>query len=396
MIRDREGSLVHSRFPNYFYQLMEYLYITCIGLLIFFSISLLTKGKKPLSEKIFSVWIVLMIFTVLSFLLHVKALSGRFPVFNTFICDSHLAHGVLLYLYVRAFTDPTFGLKKKHLWHALPILALVVFKLVLNFVYGEMECYTGGVCAAEDDNIYVQLTFLYKYIVLGTYIFFTWKMGFQYGKDAKTPREQMRFGWVKQIYKGGIFLLAGILLLQLGRILFPDLFWERMLLGNTLTTLFIFIFLYIGNSYTYIFVSPSKKRFVNLSESFNPDNCRIEENQKNWEDVYSRLESYMKTEQPYTEGHLSINNLSEKMNIPVQEISQSINNMTGKNFNDYINKYRVKKLKLLLDDPLNHKYKIMSLAYDCGFTSKSSLIRLFKSHTGQTPSRYLAEVISNS
>lgn len=374
---------------------MEYLYITCIGLLVFFSFSLLTKRNKPLSEKIFSVWIILLLFTVISFLLYVKALSGRFPIFITLICDSHIVHGAILYFYVRAFTDPAFTFRKKHLWHLLPILVLVLSKLVLNYGFGKLECYTEGTCAAEDDNIYVKLTFLYKYIVLGIYIFYTWKTGQEYRKNAKTPREQMRSGWVRQITMGVFFLLIGILLLQLGRIFFPDLFWERMLLGNTLATLFIFIFLYIGNSYTYIFVSPSRKRFVNLSESFDPANCKMNDNKKTWEEVFEKLEAFMKSKEPFTEGHLTINDLSEKTNIPVLQISQSVNNMTGKNFNDYINGYRVEKLKKLLDDPANKKYKIMSLAMDCGFTSKSSLIRIFKSHTGLTPSQYLEQPGAN-
>lgn len=330
-----------------------------------------------------------MLITVVSFLLHVKSLSGRFPIFITIICDSHLIHGVLLYFYIRAFTDPGFVLLKKHLWHSIPVLTLVVAKLILNYVFEEMECYTEGACT-EDDNIYVQITFLYKYIVLGLYIFFSWRVGHQYRKNAKTPREEMRSGWVMQITLGAIFLLAGIFLLQIGRFLFPDLFWERMLLGNTLVTLFIFIFLYIGNSYTYLFVSPSKKRFINLSETFNPKNCQLDENQKLREELFSRLENLMRAEEPFTEGHLNINLLSERLEVPVIQLSQAINNCTGKNFNDYINGYRVAKLKLLLDDPANQKYTILALGHDCGFTSKSSLIRIFKSNTGQTPSEYLA------
>ncbi len=375
---------------------MEYLYIITIGLLIFFSFSLLSKGKKPLSEKVISIWIILLLFTEISFLLYVKSLAGRFSIFITFICDTHLVHGALLFFYVKAFTNTSFRLKTKHLWHILPTLILVIFKLLMNFVFKEMECYTGGVCAEEEDNIYVRLTFFYKFIVISSYLFYTWKVACQYRDNAKTPREQMRYGWVKQINQGVLFLLFGILILHLGKILFPDLFWEEVLLGNILATLFIFIFLYFGNSYTYIFVSPSKKRFLNLSESFNPTNCKIEENHKIWEEVFTKLESLMKLEEPYTEGHLTINDLSVKLNIPVQHISQSINNLTGKHFNDYINAYRVTKLKQLLDDPSNHKYKIMSLGNDCGFTSKSSLIRIFKNQTGQTPSQYLAKFTSNS
>lgn len=370
---------------------MEYLFITCIGLLAFFSFSLLTKGNKSLSEKIFSIWIVLLLVTVVSFLLHIQSLSGRFPIFITIICDTHLIHGVLLYFYIRSFTDPSLALNKKHLWHALPVLTLAIAKLLLNYVFNEMDCYTEGACT-EDDNIFVQLTFLYKYLVLGIYIFFSWRIAQEYRRNAKTPRDEMRSGWVMQITMGAIFLLAGIFLLQVGRYIFPDLFWERMLLGNILVTLFIFIFLYIGNSYTYLFVSPSKKRFVNLSETFNPKNCLLDDAQKSREKLFSRLEDLMKSEEPFTEGHLNINLLAERLEVPVIQLSQAINNSTGKNFNDYINGYRVKKLMQLIDDPANHKYKIMSLGHDCGFTSKSSLIRIFKNNTGQTPSEYLAKV----
>ena len=333
---------------------------------------------------------------MISFLIHVKSLSGRFPVFITLICDSHLAHGVLLYLYVKAFTDPGFALERKHLWHAVPILTLVTAKLFLNYVFGVLDCYTDGACAMEENNIFVFLTYAYKYLVLAIYIFFTWKLVSHYIKNAKTPREQMRSGWVKQIALGALFLLLGILLLQGGKIILPDLFWERMLLGNTLTTLFIFIFLYIGNSYTYIFVVPSKKRFVNLSETFNPNNCRMEEIQKNWQEVFSALEACMQSGEPYTVGRLSLNDLAEKLQIPPLQISQAINNMTGNNFKDYINGYRVNKLKQLLNDPVNQKFKIMALAHECGFTSKSSLIRVFKNHTGLTPSEFIARSGLNS
>ncbi|MBN2236182.1 MAG: hypothetical protein JW729_01405, partial [Bacteroidales bacterium] len=273
---------------------MEYLYIVTIGLLFFFSLSLLIKGKKPLSEKIISIWIILLVFIEISFLLYVKSLAGRFSIFITFICDTHLAQGVLLYFYVKAFTNPFFKLIPSHLWHLLPTIVLVSFKLVMNYVFEEMECYKGGICTEEEDNIYVSLTFLYKFIVVSIYLFYSWKEALQYRDNAKTPRDQMRYGWVKQINQGVLFLLIGILLLHIGKMLFPVLFWEEVLYGNILASLFILIFLYIGNSYTYIFVSPSKKRFLNLSESFNKDNCKITENQKSWEEVFFKLETLMK------------------------------------------------------------------------------------------------------
>jgi len=372
---------------------MDYLFITCAGLLGFFSISLLTKKNKPLSERIFSVWIVILLFTVLSFVLHVKSMYGHFPIFMTIVCDSHVAHGALLLLYVRAFTDSAFRLRRKHLLHAIPLLLLIGFKLVLNFVAGELTCYTDGACSTEEDNLWVNVTYVYKYIVLGAYIGLTWKVVQQYRQRAKTPREQMRYSWVRQITMGVFFLYCGILLIQLGRMLMPDLFWERMLLGNILTTLFIFIFLYIGNSYAYIFVSPSRKRFVNLSESFDADRCVKETVTERTKTLFERMNRLMMEEELFTRGQLTIKDVATKLGESESLIRTTINSNAGKNFNDYVNAFRVEKLKKILRDPANRKFKILSLAHDCGFTSKSSLLRVFKAQTGKTPSQFQDEVM---
>ena len=370
---------------------MEYLYITCIGLLMFFSFSLLTKKQKPLSEKIFSAWIILLMLTVLSFLLYVKGVAHQYPIFITLVCDTHLLHGALLLLYVKAFTNPGFRLRTRHLWHLSPILVLVFGKLFLNFAVDEMHCYQEGGCV-EEDNLFVNLTYLYKYLVLGYYIYETWKVERNYRVNAGAPREKMRASWVRQITLGVSFLFLGILLIQLGRFILPDLFWERMLLGNILTTLFIFIFLYIGNSYAYLFISPSRKRFVNLSENFNPANCRKQEVIESLQELFQKVERLMQDEEPYLKAHLTLQDIADQIGEGATHISQAINRSAGCNFNEYVNAYRVEKLKVLLQDPANWNFKIMALADDCGFSSKSSVIRIFKKETGITPGEYLQQV----
>ena len=369
---------------------MEYLYETCSGLLVFFSFSLLTKRKKSLSELIFSSWILLLLITVISFIFYAKGLSGRYPVFITLICDTHLLHGAFLYLYVSAFMNADFRLKKRHLWHLAPMLFQTVAKLYLNYVAGVMECYQEGGCV-EEDNIYVSLTSLYKYLVLGGYIFFTWKQVLEFKNNAITPRDQMRYQWIYQIILGVSFLYAGVLLLNVGRYLWPSFFWDRMLLGNILTTLFIFIFLYIGNSYAYIFVSPSKNRFKNLSEAFNPANCQIRPQPDQMADVLRLLDELMMNEKPYTKGQITIKELSEITGIPSATISQTINTLTGKSVTDYINQYRVNLLKEKMTDPKNQHLKIMVLAEECGFNSQATLGRIFKQFTGMTPSQFQKE-----
>ena len=73
-----------------------------------------------------------------------------------------------------------------------------------------------------------------------------------------------------------------------------------------------------------------------------------------------------------------------------------INESFHQNFYDFVNTYRIKESKRLLKDPESEKYKIISIAYDSGFSSKSSFYKAFKKSTGITPGEYLNKVKSNN
>lgn len=77
----------------------------------------------------------------------------------------------------------------------------------------------------------------------------------------------------------------------------------------------------------------------------------------------------------------------------MRKITLRKNSETGRTTPDYINSYRVEMLKRKLQDRENLKYKILVLADDCGFSSKATLSRIFKQHTGQTPTEYRKSVL---
>jgi len=105
--------------------------------------------------------------------------------------------------------------------------------------------------------------------------------------------------------------------------------------------------------------------------------------------IHRKLSQLMDNEKIYREGELSLSELAEKLSILPNYLSQVINEMEGKNFYDYINALRVQEFIRLTTIPENTKYTILSLAFDCGFNSKSSFNKNFKKVTGQSPSKYL-------
>lgn len=103
------------------------------------------------------------------------------------------------------------------------------------------------------------------------------------------------------------------------------------------------------------------------------------------------LLSYMEEEEPYLNPELTIKELSEEISgenpVSARDLSQVINERLQKNFNDFVNNYRIEKAKELLLR-MNKNNSILDVAFDSGFNSKSSFNTLFKKYTKYTPSQY--------
>ena len=103
-----------------------------------------------------------------------------------------------------------------------------------------------------------------------------------------------------------------------------------------------------------------------------------------------KLESYMENHKPYTNPHLSINDLAGKLKMQPHVLSRVINESYEKNFFYFINEYRINEFKRKLEDPEYKKYKLLSIAFEVGFNSKSAFNRSFKKLTNYSPSEYFA------
>jgi AraC-like DNA-binding protein len=73
-----------------------------------------------------------------------------------------------------------------------------------------------------------------------------------------------------------------------------------------------------------------------------------------------------------------------------------LNERLKKSFYDFVNGYRVEEARRILRDPRRGDQKILTIAFDSGFASKAAFNRVFKRHTGMTPSEYKARLADPS
>jgi len=104
--------------------------------------------------------------------------------------------------------------------------------------------------------------------------------------------------------------------------------------------------------------------------------------------LYEALVDLFDKKQIYQNADLRINDVAEALNTSKHKLSQAINAEFGKPFYDFVAMHRVNALKAALVKTENLSFTILAVAYDVGFNSKASLNRLFKAHTGMTPSQY--------
>jgi AraC-like DNA-binding protein len=96
----------------------------------------------------------------------------------------------------------------------------------------------------------------------------------------------------------------------------------------------------------------------------------------------------MYDEAPYLKANLSLNDLARMLNTSPNQLSKVLNSEFNKNFNEFINDFRIKTVIQKLQDEAFSHYSILGIALECGFNSKATFNRVFKSHTGMSPSEY--------
>ena len=97
----------------------------------------------------------------------------------------------------------------------------------------------------------------------------------------------------------------------------------------------------------------------------------------------------MDIEASYLNADLTLKDLALLLNIHPNQLSWLINHEFDKNFNEFINQYRVDAFKRISKDPKNSHITLIGLAYDSGFNSKTVFNTSFKKETGMTPMQYL-------
>ena len=100
------------------------------------------------------------------------------------------------------------------------------------------------------------------------------------------------------------------------------------------------------------------------------------------------LLAIMDAERPWRDSELTLADLAEQLGSTPHKLSEVLNSQMGQTFYDFVNAYRVREVQRRIKAGEARALKMLALAMDAGFASKSTFNQAFKKHTSQTPSDF--------
>jgi AraC-like DNA-binding protein len=104
------------------------------------------------------------------------------------------------------------------------------------------------------------------------------------------------------------------------------------------------------------------------------------------------LGKLMLEEKLFLHEELSLLVLAQRLKKEPNLVSYLLNNILHKSFYDYINELRIEEVKSKMNSSSYAHFKIVEIAFECGFKSKATFNRVFKRFTGKSPSEYKNDI----
>lgn len=313
---------------------------------------------------------------------------------NYFLIPMGMAIAPLVYFYVKAITTSNFTLIKKDWIHFIPAIALVLFRFSIYFYDslqpGFNDTQNGILKLSVDEPIVLPLLVFVSFAQMLLYLAFTFQLFYNYRKRIKeyfSNTYKLELNWILSFL---IAFTASFLYSSLQDIigsLIIDLSYTQRWWLNLFMALVV-LFVGIKGYFT------DTTKLNKLSFSFTPNPESIPEIKKDKKEEISNDEiekvfNFMQSEKPYLNPDLNLSDLAKKLKLNRAELSQIINTGFNKNFNDFINEYRVNTFKDKLQAGEHKQLSLLGIAYDCGFNSKATFNRVFKKITHTSPSEFL-------
>ncbi|MEA5429716.1 helix-turn-helix domain-containing protein [Arcicella lustrica] len=307
----------------------------------------------------------------------------------------------VLYFYIKTLLDKSFQFSTKDYIHFLPATIYLIYSFIIfivdKVILNEYYFYSDG--KDKDFSFWYQVAGLFSlvfYLIRSLRTYNSYRI---MTYNSVSFAESVMFKWAKRF-------LTAFLMLIIIRILFfminPE--WDEFGKKFWYYVSFSVLFYYVSISgYTNSILSATSfKDFTinpnadlkleadNISETEFINNTKEEKNKVQDLDMWKeKIETLMCNDKMYENPQLVISDISSKLGTHSKKVSQVINQGFNMNFNDFINHYRITYFLQKIQGGEHNIQTFLSIAFECGFNSKSTFNRAFKRATSLNPKEYI-------
>lgn len=375
----------------------------------FLAVALVARRRNRTANRLLAAAMLAFSIGMASSVYHAAGLEQRYPHFFGWAYPLPFLYGPLIYLYAVAAADRGHRLTRRDTLHFVPFLATVIMGLPVYLMSGpdKIAWYHG--LLAGDIPPWIRIADPLKYVsgiayVVATILFL--RRHRQRVQNSYSSTERVNLRWL--LWLGGS--ATAIWLLAIGIEVVESTGVMTIAAGDDLIALAIAILVYgigyMGLRQPEVFryetaeypVHPKAKMTEASPASDLPSAPAVDAEPVPYERsglsiaearrLKDRLLALMDGEHPWKDSELTLADLAERLDTTPHKLSEVLNTEVGETFYDFVNGYRVREVQRRIAAGEGRALKILSLALDAGFASKSTFNQVFKKHTSQTPSAF--------
>ncbi|MDY8137101.1 helix-turn-helix domain-containing protein [Aquimarina sp. 2201CG5-10] len=344
---------------------------------------------KRENKYLFSLILILMWF-LFEFLAIRNTINIKLNVFYGTRYGSWMLLGPITFFYFKTIINANWRFTKKELLHFLPFIAsVIIIPLFTMETINSRQVHYGMLSVFDHrEKIISPLQYMYSVIFVLQFI----HLGYYLFKNLSilkiyTLKLQSEYATIDRQVKW----LRGFNITLLFVLLFSAIFLYVLLVTD------------IYRRYLdYIYVLPIGVLFYLISyylmdiawKPVETKNGKYAGSSLNSDDIVSyatQLDDLVRKEKSYMNPEIRLKDLAQMIKLSNHQVSQIINQHFQLSFFDYINRYRILEAKKIIEE--NPELTLLEVAFDAGFSNKTSFVNAFKKFEKTTPSKYREAII---
>jgi len=302
--------------------------------------------------------------------------------------------GPLFYLYCKkAVLNRSFV--RSDFIHFLPLLLCYLFNI--DTILFDNEGFRTWVVGAESPNFRLWLS---EYIIFAVAIFYALiTISLIRAYQHKASRSLANFNPTILQWLWGLGVSHSIIWIAKGIMAFTHIaiLAEYMFVFSDALILVLIYIIAVGqwrNPTLFTIKQLSNSESISTETTFSPTlkNSGVLDSETR-ANLFEVVKNQVESELLYQNSELTLASLAELTGVGIHHLSEVINQHDGRNFNQFINEYRVNDVCVRLKN--DTKSNVLDLAMEAGFSSKSTFNAMFKKVTGMTPTQYRKKILSN-